>query len=73
MVSKEEEIYTTGQSGLEEHLLKVIKAQLESSTVSLELKLFQFGKPLYKVFQPIQAMKTVQLYFMRDTVVDLIP
>lgn len=62
MIFKEEEIFIIGQFGLEDHHFNHMQMLLDHSTVSLERKLYQFGKQLLKPFKK-KTEHTNQVFF----------
>lgn len=67
----EEEMYIIGEYGLEAHPLKVIPLPLDTSIVSLEHSLFQFGKPFARLLiRRIVIMIHRFFYLMKDTIVN---
>ena len=69
-----EAISTIGESGQEDHPLKVTKMPLEDLIASSALKLFLSGKLLNSLQnQMTVAICKVDLFSMKNIIVDLVP
>ena len=73
MEYREEEIHISGRSGQEEQSSSHISRMSATSTVSLALKHYQFGKPSSRLSIPILPINQQLCFFMRDTTADSAP